>query len=119
MEFLFVYGTLKRGGANHGQMAGQRFVAEARTIPGYRLFDVGGYPGLVVLPADREGVTGEIWLVSPAALLRLDRFEGVSEGLYRRETVALAGPPEGKLIEGYVYARSVEGLRPVGDTWRA
>ncbi len=119
MKFLFVYGTLKRGSANHGQMAGQRFVAEARTIPGYRLFDVGGYPGLVVWPADREGVTGEIWLVSPAALLRLDRFEGVSEGLYRRETVALAGPPEDKPIEGYVYARSVEGLRPVGDTWRA
>ena len=117
MTHLFVYGTLKRGGSNHGQMAGQRFVAEARTTPGYRMFDVGGYPGLVVCPEDRDGVTGEIWLVSPAVLLRLDRFEGVSEGLYRREPVALTGPHEGEPIEGYVYARSVRGLRPVGDTW--
>jgi gamma-glutamylaminecyclotransferase len=117
MKHLFVYGTLKRGGANHGQMTGQRFIAEARTIPGYRLFDVGGFPGLVVWPEDRAGVTGEIWLVSPAVLLRLDRFEGVSEGLYRRGTVALIAPHEGELIEGYVYARSVTGLRPVGDTW--
>lgn len=118
MNFLFVYGTLKRGGTNHGQMAGQRFVAEARTIPGYRMFDVGGFPGLVAWPEDREGVTGEIWLVSPAALLRLDGFEGVHEGLYRRETVALAGPPLGEPIEAYLYARSVEGLQPVGHTWR-
>jgi gamma-glutamylaminecyclotransferase len=118
MSLLFVYGTLKRGCSNHAQMAGQRFVAEARTVFGYRMFDVGGFPGLVAWPEDREGVTGEIWFVSPAALLRLDRFEGVSEGLYRREAVALAGPPLGEPIEAYLYARSVEGVQPVGHTWR-
>ena len=34
---LFVYGTLKRGGSNHAQLAGQKFIAEAHTMPGYTL----------------------------------------------------------------------------------
>ncbi len=118
MSLLFVYGTLKRGCSNHAQMAGQQFVAEARTVPGYRMFDVGGFPGLVTWKEDREGVAGEIWLVSPAALLRLDRFEGVHEGLYRREAIALVAPHDREPVAGYVYARSIEGLRAVGSTWR-
>ena len=31
---LFVYGTLKRGCRNHANLVGQRFVGEARTVPG-------------------------------------------------------------------------------------
>ncbi|HEY0968887.1 MAG TPA: gamma-glutamylcyclotransferase family protein [Opitutaceae bacterium] len=118
MKHLFVYGTLKRGCSNHAQMAGQRFVTEARTIPGYRLFDVGGFPGLIAWPHDRDGVTGEIWAVDDAALARLDRFEGVDEGLYRRERIALVAPHDQEPVDGYVYARSVDGLREVGATWR-
>lgn len=118
MKPLFVYGTLKRGCSNHAQMVGQKFVAEARTVPGYRLFDVGGYPGLVPWPDDREGVTGEIWLVDEPGLARLDRFEGVGEGLYRREAMDLAAPHDLEVVDGYVYARSVEGLRDAGATWR-
>jgi len=37
MTRIFVYGTLKRGGRNHHFMAGQQFVGEARTAPGYTL----------------------------------------------------------------------------------
>lgn len=41
---LFVYGTLQRGRVNHGQLAGQRFVGPARTVPGFRLYDLGAIP---------------------------------------------------------------------------
>ena len=44
-------------------LAGQEFVGEARTVPGFRLFDLGGFPGLVPVKADRDGVAGEIWAV--------------------------------------------------------
>ena len=47
----------------------------ARTVPGYRLFDLGGYPGLVEHSTDREGVTGEVWSVDAAALRRLVEFQ--------------------------------------------
>ena len=118
-KLLFVYGTLKRGCCNHGQMAGQEFVGEARTLPGFRLFDLGGYPGLAAAPNDRGGVTGEVWSVDPAGLARLDRFEGTHEGLYRREPIALAPPFADRAVDVYVPARPVEmkGLREVGSTW--
>ncbi len=117
MILIFVYGTLKRGCSNHGELAGQRFVAEARTLPGYRLFDVGGYPGLVPWPGDREGVSGEIWSVDPTTLARLDRFEGTDSGLYSREPILLQAPYSGETVQAYVYPGSVAGLRDVGANW--
>lgn len=113
---IFVYGTLKRGCSNHAQLAGQTYLGPARTAPGYRLYDVGGFPGLIADSADRDGVTGELWIVGAAALARLDQFEGIDEGLYRRESVALAEPTADR-VDAYVYARPVAGLRAVGPTW--
>ena len=68
---LFVYGTLKRGGSNHHHLAGQTFLGPARTTPGFTLFSLGAYPGLVAAPADTRGVTGELWSVDAACLARL------------------------------------------------
>lgn len=106
---LFVYGTLKRGRANHHVLAGQNFLGEARTIAGYRLYHLGEYPGLVPAAADRAGVSGEIWSVTPVALARLDAFEGVPEGLYRRAPIPLQPPFAGRHVETYIYNLGVEG----------
>jgi gamma-glutamylaminecyclotransferase len=115
---LFVYGTLKRGGRNARLMEGQRFVGEARTAPGFRLYRVGEYPGMVPLAEDRDGVTGEVWQVDAATLEKLDEFEGVHEGLFRRERVRLLPPFENRIIEAYVYVRSVAGCADVGGAWK-
>ena len=117
-RLLFVYGTLQRGRVNHGQLAGQRFVGPARTVPGFRLHDLGGYPGLVSFAAAATGVSGEVWAVDAAALARLDAFEGVGEGLYRRGPVALQAPFEGEAVEAYFPVADVAGRPVVGDTWR-
>ena len=114
---LFVYGTLKRGCRNHRHLAGQTFVATARTVPGYRLFDLGGYPGLVALASDRTEVLGEVWSVAPAALAKLDRFEGVHEGLYRRAPVPLQPPFAGQPVDAYFPARDLAGRPDVGAEW--
>jgi protein phosphatase len=114
---VFVYGTLKRGGSNHHHLAGQRFVTTARTVPGYALYSLGDYPGMVPDPADTDGVTGELWSVEPAALAALDELEGLSEGLYRREPVALQAPLHAERVATYLYARSLEGRPRVGATW--
>ena len=87
---IFVYGTLQRAGGNHGQLAGQRWVAEARTQAAYRLYALDGYPGMVAAgPGKGRRIPGEIWAVDAACLTRLDQFEGVSEGLYCRALVQL------------------------------
>jgi gamma-glutamylaminecyclotransferase len=117
-KLLFVYGTLKRGGSNHHFLAGQEFVGEARTAPGFRLYDLGGYPGMVAKPDDRDGVMGEVWAVDAAALLRLDGLEGLDQGIYRRAVVPLAPPFAEQPIETYLYNRSVQTRREIGSAWR-
>lgn len=114
---LFVYGTLKRGCCNHEQMAGQTFVGAARTLPGYRLYDLGGYPAIVSHPEDRDGVVGEVWSVDADALRQLDYFEGVHEGLYRREPIPLQAPFNEQRIDGYVSVLPIVGRPEVGSEW--
>ena len=115
---LFVYGTLKRGCSNHHFLTDQKFIGEARTVPGFRLHELGGHPGMVPNATDRDGVVGEVWAVDDAALIRLDGLEGVEEGLYRRETVPLLPPFADQKIAGYIYNRSVEQRRDIGSEWR-
>lgn len=115
---VFVYGTLKRGGSNHAFLRGQTFLGDARTSPGFQLYRLGGYPGMVASAGSAAtSVTGEVWSVDDATLAKLDRLEGTAEGLYRRECVALLPPFSDQRVETYLYARSIEGAQLLGDTW--
>jgi gamma-glutamylcyclotransferase (GGCT)/AIG2-like uncharacterized protein YtfP len=112
---LFVYGTLKKGGSNHGVLSDQSFVGEARTVPGFRLFDLGNYPGMIADPSSPISVTGEVWSVSHEALARLDAFEGVPEGLYRRVALQLLEPVGAEAVQTYLYAQDVSGRREIAS----
>ncbi len=116
MTRVFVYGTLKRGGENHGWIEQQQFIAEARTLPLYRLFDLGGYPGMI---RSDEGLSiqGEVWEVDEAGLTRLDILEDTDGGEYERVEVQLEGEFATQCVEGYIYLRSIEGRRDVGECW--
>lgn len=114
---VFVYGTLKRGCTNHCFLHDQKFVGHARTVPGYTLYDLGGFPGITPEAADANGVSGEVWSVGPDALLRLDAFEGVNEGLYRREPIPLQAPFANRKVEAYVPTATLTGRRLVGAEW--
>jgi gamma-glutamylaminecyclotransferase len=109
---IFVYGTLQRAGSNHGQLAGQRWLAAARTRQLYRLYDLDGYPGMIAAaPGAGLSIPGEVWAVDAACLARLDQFEGVDQGLYQRAVVQLEGPPERAGVLTYLYLRPVTGRR--------
>jgi gamma-glutamylcyclotransferase (GGCT)/AIG2-like uncharacterized protein YtfP len=120
---IFVYGTLKRGGSNHAQLAGQIYLGPASTAPGYTLYSLGEYPGLVADPADRSGVNGELWAVDAATLARLDAFEGVDEGLYARVPAPLSTWPENlPATEAarawmYLYLRDLSDRPHIGPEW--
>lgn len=116
-KLIFVYGTLKRGGSNHHFLTGQKFIGEARTVPGFRLYALGGFPGMIPLSSDEDGVKGEVWSVDAPALIRLDGLEGVDEGMYRRLPIALCEPFEGQTIETYIYNRSIAGRKDLGAEW--
>jgi gamma-glutamylcyclotransferase (GGCT)/AIG2-like uncharacterized protein YtfP len=117
MNLVFVYGSLKRGFSNHHFLAGQNFVTVARTGPGFRLYALTGYPGMVPDPSAKEGIEGEVWEVDDAALTQLDELEGLAEGLYRRETITLAPPFAATPVQTYLYAQDVSGRRDAGTVW--
>jgi gamma-glutamylaminecyclotransferase len=117
MTLLFVYGTLKRGCSNSAFLGGQSFVGAAETAPGYALYALDGYPGMVAAAGDPEGVSGEVWSVDDACLARLDELEGTGEGLYRREEVPLAAPFADTRVEAYLYLPGVDGRARLGNTW--
>ena len=114
---LFVYGTLQRGCANHSYLANQRFLGEARTGSGHSLYLLDGYPGMVRLPGNPDGVTGEIWEVDAGCLARVDELEGLAEGWYERVPIQLLPPFDRGLVQSYLYRRSVAGRTHLGSTW--
>ncbi len=112
---LFVYGTLKRGGARHHVLRGQRFLRAALTRPKYLLFDLGTYPGLVVADKGGRAIHGELYEVERRLIPRLGRIEG-APALYRLEPVEIKG--EAGPVYAYIYQRPTEGLPVVeGDRW--
>jgi gamma-glutamylaminecyclotransferase len=113
---LFIYGTLKRGQPRHGFLAGQTFIAVARTRPVYRLYHLGDYPGLVKR-ANGLAIEGELWAIDEACLKRLDQVEGCDIGLYCRSPVELAPPHDGWPTATYLYQKDVAGLPDCGTRW--
>ena len=117
MTRVFVYGTLKRGGRNHAYLAGQKFIGEARTSPGYTLYSLGNYPGMVRSTEATGDVSGEIWEVDATCLVGLDQLEGVAEALYERVSITLAPPHAAITTETYLYLRSLKGRNTIGPFW--
>lgn len=98
-----------------------RFVGEA-TVRG-ALYDLGAYPGLVVVEGDDKRVTGEVYALDPegvqATLEALDSYEGCAiedpePHEYRREIVpATLGDGSELAAWTYLLNRSQSGLTPV------
>jgi len=111
---LFVYGSLLAGEANHGMLAGARFLGDATTAPAFELADLGPYPALVRGGATAVG--GELYAVTAEHLRRLDAFEGHPH-LYQRDAVQLA---DGRSAQSYFMAPArAEGYpRIASGRWR-
>lgn len=111
---VFVYGTLLQGEGNHDLLARARFVGPARTPPRFALHDLGAFPGLVA--GGEHAVEGEVYIVGPDTLARLDQLEGHPR-FYRRAPIALE---DGTTVETYLLPRDRVERRPViaSGSWR-
>mgnify|MGYP002654483314 CR=1 FL=1 len=85
---LFVYGSLKRGMANHGHLHDTRWLEDAQ-LQGLALYDLGPFPMAVVSDNNGDVIQGELFCVAPHQLAALDRFEGAPR-LYQRRRWPLA-----------------------------
>ncbi|MFL6209883.1 MAG: gamma-glutamylcyclotransferase [Pyrinomonadaceae bacterium] len=106
-QLVFVYGTLRRGGAGAMSVRFPRakFIAEAK-VSG-RLYDLGAYPGLLLNEANSL-VLGEVYEVDDETLTELDEFEASSH--YRRQQVAISLGGDSRT--GWVYEPEPEFYAP-------
>ena len=76
---VFVYGTLKRGYANHGLLLSSTYLGKAKTKAKWSMIGVDRpYPYVLEKNEDiGHHVAGEVFLVSDAVLHRLNQLEGV------------------------------------------
>lgn len=84
---LFVYGTLRRGEANHHLLLRATYVREAVTPPAYTLFACDGHPAMG--DGGTTTVVGEVFDVDDATLATIDRLED-HPTWYRRQLIVLA-----------------------------
>ena len=84
MPYIFAYGSLRYGFELHGLLKNSRFVGLAFT-EGYKMYDLGSYPGVV----RGEGVIyGEVYEIDNEIIALLDKVEdyrGRPDDLYVRE----------------------------------
>lgn len=85
---VFVYGSLRRGGAGAmtNRFPDSKFIAGA--VVSGSLYDLGPYPGLVLDESDSH-VVGEVYEVDDELLNRLDAFEASSHYLRKQVEISL------------------------------
>ncbi len=85
MHEIFVYGTLKKGFANHdGYLASSIFVGNAITMKKYpMILQSPAYPHLVNIKGEGYHIKGEVYSVDDVVLSSLDELEGYPEHYYR------------------------------------
>ncbi|PCI88655.1 MAG: hypothetical protein COB24_01430 [Hyphomicrobiales bacterium] len=92
MYLVFVYGTLKRGFANHDEwMTPFKYIADGKTYDKFPLIVGGAYYSPILLNEQGNGhiVKGEFYEVDDDELATLDIIEGVRKaGGYERISIA-------------------------------
>jgi len=114
-NYLFVYGTLKRGGVMHWLLQDFPFLGRAKAED-FMLYDLGPYPAMVY----GDGVVyGEVYEVSEEVLQAIDWVEGVPV-LFRREFIEVVFEDGFSLkVWAYIYNGSVKGFpRVESGEWK-
>lgn len=92
MHKLFLYGTLKDSSEQ-----------DDFYIVGYDIYDAGAYPYVAKSHDTHRTVRGQLVEVDDAELAEMDRYEGLSSGLYTREVEKVREIGSYRQHEAYVY----------------
>lgn len=114
---LFVCGNLMRGHRRASVLRTERFLREAVTAPHFKLFDLGGFPGLARVEGDGRAVSGELFEVRPGLQALLDRIEG-APALLRLERVEVDGE-EGEVFAYVLRVRVTDPVVVESNRWEA
>lgn len=73
LHILFVYGTLRKGQANHGRLKKSKYLGQVETAAKYELIVFDDSPGLI--EPGTNSVVGELYEVNSEVLKEIDGFE--------------------------------------------
>lgn len=105
--YIFVYGTLLKGQRNYAHYLAPDEPCASAVLNGYRMFDIGSFPGIV---PGKGNVKGEIYRINAQQLAAINRLEGEGD-LYIKTPVKVMIDDETYLsVNAYVYNRKVKGL---------
>ena len=79
MNYVFVYGTLKKGYGNHAAFLNKEPLCTIIAELPFTMVDLGPYPALVPTHGLDRQITGEIYEVDDVILEGLDHLEGYPE----------------------------------------
>ncbi len=112
MNRVFVYGTLKSGGAIRGLNQfgeGAAIVGKAKTMyPDYEMSDLGAFPGVFL--NGKFHIEGEVWEVDDQVMEQLDAIEGYPDFYNRQVTHTTQGKAWMYYLEGEAY-KDYAGVR--------
>lgn len=99
MEYVFVYGTLRKGCSNHGLLQDAKFLGLARTREKYALYtqDI----PYVVKDQAVSHIRGEVYQVDETGLGRLDILEGHPDWYAREKSAVYLDT--GEKIQAWIY----------------
>jgi gamma-glutamylaminecyclotransferase len=98
-DYLFVYGTLKRGFCNHHWLGEARYISPAKTVKDFALYTI-EYPFLCHAPA-LYPVSGEIYQISCTDLALADELEQHPDDYCRAVIEVIL--EDGSLVKAWAY----------------
>lgn len=104
MHNVFVYGTLR----------GSKPKATPAWLGGFNMYDYGKFPYVYPSADEDDMVYGELIEVTNKELAALDKYEGISRGLYTRREVKVM-PKDGnmELVSAWVYVGESIHPKPI------
>ncbi len=110
-EYVFVYGTLRRGEPNSRLLNSSKYITKTQTVD-YCLMSGNGIPFVCKKPDDYKGncaapVVGEVFKVTRRVLNALDRLEGHPTWYCREKVMTECG------VEAWIYFNTDGAMKPI------
>jgi gamma-glutamylcyclotransferase (GGCT)/AIG2-like uncharacterized protein YtfP len=113
-QLVFVYGTLKQGGALHSQLGEDAVLIDAEAcLQGYTLYQHRLSPIPVMVQQKDGHVEGELYALDWKNVTHLDKIEGEGH-LYLRHKVVMCN---GLQAWAYVWGHNVNGMAHLGANY--
>ena len=112
---VFVYGTLMSDSSFRANTLDKGKLVGVGSISGYKLYDIGYFPGAVPTGNPSDVITGELYLVDEDLFNALDSIEGYypedrEASMYVPKVVDVQLDGKRELAVAYMYNQPIDGL---------